>query len=94
MKEIMQPRDPRDQKSVVLEIRPGTERRTSRTLFAGRFVPQAHTPRPIAKMGSRAAVADRDEGAARGSRRETSAAGSVRRLKYESGVHPRYKRVP
>jgi len=93
LKKLLQPRDPRDQKSVVVEIRPGTGGDEA-SLFAN----------DLFRMYTRYAqgrkwqvelltLTETEAGGAREVIASISGAGVYGRLKYESGVH-RVQRVP
>ncbi len=94
IKVLLLPKDPNDEKNVILEIRAGTGGDEA-ALFAGGTVPDVHALRRDAGLEGRRDVLQRDRrGRAEGSDRQRSRGASVySRLKYESGVH-RVQRVP
>ena len=90
---LLTPRDPRDQKSVVLEIRPGTGGEEA-SLFAGDLF-RMYT-RYAQGRGWSVEVLSLSEGDGGGIREVIASIGGAAvygRLKYESGVH-RVQRVP
>ncbi len=90
---LLAPRDPRDQKSVVLEIRPGTGGEEA-SLFAGDLF-RMYT-RYAQGRGWSVEVLSLSEGDGGGIREVIASIGGAAvygRLKYESGVH-RVQRVP
>lgn len=93
LKKLLVPRDPLDQKSVVLEIRPGTGGEEA-SLFAGDLF-RMYT-RYSQGRGWGVEILSLSEGDGGGVREviaSISGAGVYGRLKYESGVH-RVQRVP
>jgi len=93
LKKLLQPRDPRDQKSVVLEIRPGTGGDEA-SLFAGDLYRMYTRYAQSRKWSIEVMVLTGNEaGGAREVVTSISGPGVYGRLKYESGVH-RVQRVP
>ena len=93
LKKLLTPRDPRDQKSVVLEIRPGTGGEEA-ALFAGDLFRMYS--RYAQGRGWTVEVLSQSEGDGGGLREVIASIGGPAvygQLKYESGVH-RVQRVP
>jgi len=93
LKKLLTPRDPRDQKSVVLEIRPGTGGEEA-ALFAGDLFRMYS--RYAQGRGWTVEVISQSEGDGGGLREVIASIGGPAvygQLKYESGVH-RVQRVP
>src|SRR5258705_10946785 len=88
LKKLLQPRDPRDQKSVVLEIRPGTGGDEA-SLFANdlfrMYTRYAQARRWQVELMT---ITETEAGGAREVIASISGPGVYGRLKYESGVHP------
>jgi len=93
LKKLLQPRDPRDQKSVVMEIRPGTGGDEA-SLFAGDLF-RMYTRYAQARKWTIEimTLAETEAGGAREVIASIGGSGVYGRLKYESGVH-RVQRVP
>jgi peptide chain release factor 1 len=93
LKKLLQPRDPRDQKSVVVEIRPGTGGDEA-SLFANdlfrMYTRYAQARKWQVELMS---ITETEAGGAREVIASISGQGVYGRLKYESGVH-RVQRVP
>jgi peptide chain release factor 1 len=93
LKKLLQPRDPRDQKSVVLEIRPGTGGDEA-SLFAGDLYRMYTRYAQGRKWNVEVMLLTGTEaGGAREVVTSITGPGVFGRLKYESGVH-RVQRVP
>ena len=93
LKKLLQPRDPRDQKSVVMEIRPGTGGDEA-SLFANDLF-RMYTRYAQARKWQveLMTITETEAGGAREVIASISGPGVYGRLKYESGVH-RVQRVP
>src|SRR5258706_4371892 len=93
LRKLLQPRDPRDQRSVVLEIRPGTGGDEA-ALFAGdllrMYTRYAQSQKWAVELLS---LTETEGGGAKEVVANLSGTGVFGRLKYESGVH-RVQRVP
>ncbi|HTO53950.1 MAG TPA: peptide chain release factor 1 [Myxococcota bacterium] len=93
LRKLLSPRDPRDQKSVVIEIRPGTGGDEA-ALFAAdlfrMYTRYAHGRKWAVELVT---LTETDGGGAKEVIAHVSGGGVFGRLKYESGVH-RVQRVP
>jgi peptide chain release factor 1 len=93
LRKLLQPRDPRDQKSVVIEIRPGTGGDEA-ALFAADLFRMYTRYAQARKWGVELlTLTETDGGGAKEVVANVSGSGVYGRLKYESGVH-RVQRVP
>ncbi len=93
LKKLLQPRDPRDQKSVVIEIRPGTGGDEA-SIFANDLFRMYTRYAQGKKWGVEImTLTETETGGAREVIASVSGQGVYGRLKYESGVH-RVQRVP
>ena len=93
LRKLLTPRDPRDQKSVVLEIRPGTGGDEAALFAADLFRMYTRYAQGRKWAVEVLTMTDTEAGGAREVIASISGAGVYGRLKYESGVH-RVQRVP
>jgi len=93
LRKLLMPRDPRDQKSVVLEIRPGTGGDEAALFAADLFRMYTRYAQSRKWTVELLSLAETEGGGAREVVANVSGTGVFGRLKYESGVH-RVQRVP
>ena len=93
LKKLLVPRDPRDQKSVVLEIRPGTGGDEASLFAADLFRMYTRYAQSRGWSVELLSLSETESGGAREVVANISGNGVYGRLKYESGVH-RVQRVP
>ena len=94
LRALLVPRDPNDERNVILEVRAGTGGDEA-ALFAGGPVPHVRPLRGAAALEDRvlSSSARAASAASRRSSPRSTATGAYSRLKYECGVH-RVQRVP
>ena len=93
LRKLLQPRDPRDQKSVVLEIRPGTGGDEAALFAADLFRMYTRYAQARKWQVELLTLTETDGGGAKEVVANVTGNGVFGRLKYESGVH-RVQRVP
>ena len=93
LKKLLVPRDPRDQKSVVLEIRPGTGGDEASLFAADLFRMYTRYAQSRGWSVELLSLSETESGGAREVVANISGKGVYGRLKHESGVH-RVQRVP
>jgi len=93
LRKLLQPRDPRDQKSVVLEIRPGTGGDEAALFAADLFRMYTRYSQGRKWAVELLSLTETDGGGAKEVVANVTGTGVYGRLKYESGVH-RVQRVP
>jgi peptide chain release factor 1 len=93
LRKLLQPRDPRDQKSVVVEIRPGTGGDEAALFAADLFRMYTRYAQGRKWAVELLTLTETDGGGAKEVIANVSGSGVFGRLKYESGVH-RVQRVP
>ena len=93
LRKLLMPRDPRDQKSVVLEIRPGTGGDEAALFAADLFRMYTRYAQSRKWTVELLSLAETEGGGAREVVANVSGTGVFGRLKHESGVH-RVQRVP
>ena len=93
LKKLLTPRDPRDQKSVVLEIRPGTGGDEAALFAADLFRMYTRYAQSRKWTVELLSLTETEGGGAKEVVANLSGVGVFGRLKYESGVH-RVQRVP
>ncbi len=93
LKKLLLPRDPRDQKSVVLEIRPGTGGDEAALFAADLFRMYTRYAQSRKWAVELLSLTETEGGGAKEVVANLTGAGAFGRLKYESGVH-RVQRVP
>jgi peptide chain release factor 1 len=93
LRKLLQPRDPRDQKSVVMEIRPGTGGDEAALFAADLFRMYTRYAQGRKWAVELLSLTETDGGGAKEVVANVTGSGVYGRLKYESGVH-RVQRVP